>query len=332
MRILLWPLTCLVLLCSNPALGLEKVNNQLLAHAKACPPNAATSIGNLALYLKKAAKTEQQTVEVLCYWIAENIAYDTKGYLSGTHTETDRILLTRKGVCANYAQLLQQLCTAAGIECHIVEGYSKGYGYKKNTTFKGTDHAWNVAKVNGKYELVDVTWASGNVGMEKGVLTFTRKLKVERILANPDAFATDHLPADPRWQLRTAPISMQSYSSNDSLKGMLTGKMPYYNYTDSIRTFMLADSMDRVVLMRESTYRFYPVTENLSRLADVYYNKAWYLAHHFNDVPHYEASILWYEKAMTWYRKLNSPYGQKWVSSAKKGIAYDQARIDELRH
>lgn len=310
--------------------GLEKVNQRLLDYAKACPKISASNVPSLVAYLKKGAVSESQTVEVFCYWIAENIAYDTEEYLTDGNSETGNILLTRKGVCQDYSELLRQMCKAAGIECHVVSGYSKGYGYQTNTRFTETDHAWNVVKADGKYAFVDVTWASGYVRTVKGKLVFQKELDLPEILADPNYFAIEHLPADPRWQLREKPITVQSFERNDSISDMLKQTAAYYNFTDSITAYLKVDSMQRVVLGAESAYRFHPITENLAFLADTYFNKGWYLSHTFRDAAHYKLSIAAYEKAIVHYTKLNNSYGTKWISSSRKNISYVKTQLDKL--
>lgn len=313
---------------TSSVLGLEKVNQRLLDYAKACPKISASNVPSLVAYLKKGAVSESQTVEVFCYWIAENIAYDTKAYSTGT--KSGKTLVTRKGVCQDYAELLQQMCIAAGIECHLVSGYAKGYSYQKNTTFTETNHAWNVIKVNGKYILTDATWASGYAKKVNGVMTFYKKLDIAEIMANPDFFVTERLPGDPRWQLRNRPITISSFEQNDSIREMLKQTASYYNFNDSIASYVKADSMQRFVMSAESAYRFNPIPDNLSSLATAYYSHAWHLGNTYNDIKHYNQSIALYEKAIIHYTKLNNSYGTKWISNCQKGITYNKAKIEEL--
>lgn len=329
MRIIL-VLSILLFCFLSPVYGLEKINQQLFDYAKTCPKISASSIGSLVEYLQKPAKTESQKLEIFCYWIADNIAYDTKGYLSGKYTETDKILITRKGICNNYAELLQRMCTAVKMECHVIKGYSKGYGYSKNTPFNTTDHAWNVVRVDGKHVLVDATWASGNVDWVKGVFTFKKEFNPGEIIADPAYFSETHLPGDPRWQLRNNPITLKSFVANDSVNDMLKGTISQYHFTDSIDQYLKADSIDRIVLSAISTYNFNSTTDNLSGLADAYYNKAWYFSNHFQDKQHYMLSVQWYNTAITYYTKLNNIYGRQWIASARQGIAYSEYKLNEM--
>ena len=55
-------------------------------------------------------------------------------------------LVDGKGVCAGYAFALQYLLMRAGIQSYYVVG------------FAGENHAWNLAKIDGKWYYVDATW------------------------------------------------------------------------------------------------------------------------------------------------------------------------------
>lgn len=55
-------------------------------------------------------------------------------------------LVEGKGVCAGYAFALQYLLMRAGIQSYYVVG------------FAGENHAWNLAKIDGKWYYVDATW------------------------------------------------------------------------------------------------------------------------------------------------------------------------------
>lgn len=322
----------LLIVNSQFAYGLEKINTTLYNYAKACPETSSKKIQSLVSYLSKGGNSQNQRVELFCYWIAENISYDTHCYLTGNCSPTSTILDTKKGVCQNYSELLQDMCELLGIECHVVVGYAKGYGYTKDKVFQDPNHAWNIVKVDGKYAFIDVTWASGNVQTIKGKMSFTKKLNIAELFANSEYFLSKHLPADPRWQMRNNPITLKSFSSNDSVNVMLKSTITNYNYQDSVSFYLKADSLDRRIITAESRYTFNPVKENLIHLGDSYYYKAWTLSNRFkNTVANQQSSILFYDKAIAIYLKLNNSYCKKWIEMAKKGIVYSNSQIDLLK-
>ena len=63
-------------------------------------------------------------------------------------------LANREAVCDGYARAFQYLMGQAGLQCLLVRGNAGGEG-----------HAWNVARINGAYYQVDVTW-DDPVGMD----------------------------------------------------------------------------------------------------------------------------------------------------------------------
>ena len=60
-------------------------------------------------------------------------------------------LVGKKAVCDGYAHSLQLILKQLGIECHYVTGEARGPN--------GVDgHAWNIAKLDGIYTIIDLTW------------------------------------------------------------------------------------------------------------------------------------------------------------------------------
>lgn len=57
-------------------------------------------------------------------------------------------LVQKVAVCDGYSRAFAYLLRQAGIECTIAHGSSRGEG-----------HAWNMAKINGSWYHVDITWA-----------------------------------------------------------------------------------------------------------------------------------------------------------------------------
>jgi transglutaminase/protease-like cytokinesis protein 3 len=65
-------------------------------------------------------------------WITRNIAYDTKSFFSGKYPSmaAKAVLKRRSGVCAGYANLFNAMGKIANLECSVISGYAKGYGFK----------------------------------------------------------------------------------------------------------------------------------------------------------------------------------------------------------
>ena len=102
-------------------------------------------------------------------WVATNIYYDFDALSSGNYSGMDakNVLITKKGVCEGYANLVAALLRCQNIPCRIQSGYALGIDTNQewNTTNISTtdgNHAWNEVYVNGEWIIIDATWDSQN--------------------------------------------------------------------------------------------------------------------------------------------------------------------------
>jgi hypothetical protein len=124
-------------------------------------------------------------------WICDNIAYDADMYFTGRITAQDyvRVLKKKKAVCSGYTNLMNQMCSLAGIESIGINGYSKGFGYSGKIG-NNTDHAWNAVHINNKWYLIDVTWDAGS--LERRI--FIKRYSTEWLFLDSRPFLYSHLP------------------------------------------------------------------------------------------------------------------------------------------
>lgn len=317
----------LICSCSFFSYSLEKINQQLLNYANACPESYRSNVRSLVLYLKKPAKTQAQTVEVFCYWIAGHISYDVGVFQGGKFIPTSNTLQVGKGICQNYAELLQQMCEVAGIECYVVKGYSKGIDYQ--TPFSVPDHAWNVVKVNNQYLPSDPTWASGYCTGSGKSMAFRQQLNVSYILSDPDHFILKHLPADPRWQLRTSMVTMKSFELYDSLKDIVSKSTFYGQYKDSISAYANSDLVQRRLITAKSAYHFNPTNTNLKEMANAISTKAWQDSRS-NNKSQLETSNQSYVQAIGFYEILDDDYSRRAIVSCRKIMAHNTYKLNQL--
>ncbi|MCA9636489.1 MAG: hypothetical protein KC420_10730, partial [Myxococcales bacterium] len=66
----------------------------------------------------------------------------------------ETVLRTGLGVCAGYSNLIKAIGDVTGDEIVVVTGDSRGIGGE----ISGGGHAWNAAKIDGAWHLVDSTW------------------------------------------------------------------------------------------------------------------------------------------------------------------------------
>lgn len=99
-------------------------------------------------------------------WVAANISYDYQVYYSSngsTGTNIHRMLRSRRGICLDYATLMDTLCSLSGLQNVTVVGYAKDDVFDVNDSIYVDNHAWNAVKLDGRWYLYDVTWASGDI-------------------------------------------------------------------------------------------------------------------------------------------------------------------------
>jgi hypothetical protein len=83
-------------------------------------------------------------------WVLDHCVYDT----TYTYYSAESLMLHGTGVCNSYARAYKLLLDECGIACRRVAGYAYGE--------PSAGHAWNAAKIGGKWYLFDLTWDDGS--------------------------------------------------------------------------------------------------------------------------------------------------------------------------
>ena len=141
-------------------------------------------------------------------YVADLTAYDVEALrtMNLPPQDAQTVLKARIAVCAGYAQLVQAIGDAAGLEVVVVVDKTRG----------GSDlgHAWNAAKVDGRWYLLDSTWDAGFVDANG----FTKRFGTHYLMTPPDVFLYDHFPDDAKWQLRESPLSLGDFLRRPDLE------------------------------------------------------------------------------------------------------------------
>jgi hypothetical protein len=184
----------------------------------ALPASEETSIQAVGAYLARNERDPRRLVKALHDYAADRIAYDAPNYVAGRYPPQDAntVFTTRVGVCAGYARLLVALGEAAGVEIVYLVGQSRDIG----GSVDGQGHAWNAARVEGSWYLIDATWDAGYVEGDK----FTKKYTSDYLLTPPEVFGLNHYPEEERWQLRDKPISRGDFMRQPNVRPMLYAK------------------------------------------------------------------------------------------------------------
>jgi len=165
------------------------------------PPEAESSLDSVARHLAAGEPNPWLRVKALHDYVADRVAYDVEAYRSRNFPPQDAptVFRTRRSVCAGYANLLAAMGAAAGVEIVVVGGDARLEG----SDVTGEAHAWNAAKVDGRWALLDPTWNAGHV--RDGA--FVKQYETEYLFTPPEVQGISHFPDDAAWQLRTPALS-----------------------------------------------------------------------------------------------------------------------------
>lgn len=238
----------------NTSLNISFVHADDFA-AKANPDHFA-SLENLAIYLTQRFDDEKSKVRSIYTWVALNIIYDQNIILgcSKNNQSAQNVWNTKVAVCEGYANLFHEMCVKAGIESRLIKGYVKRFS---GNDLRFPNHAWNSVKIDGKWQLLDVTWASVNNEDDKKALgindNYAKRKLDHYFLVNPKRMILTHLPEDPYWQLQNNYVSIDIYQKGEAcIKEAL--RNPYteeIDFEDLISNFERLDSLDRSISFLE---------------------------------------------------------------------------------
>lgn len=202
------------------------------------PKSSTRTVDDVAAYIKANFSTDEEKARSVFFWISQTISYDianmnTINYYDNEQQVVDEVMKSRKGVCMHYATLMSWICNRAGVKTFVVGGYTR-----QNGKVDILSHAWNVSFVNGKWQIIDPTWGTGQIVNGK----FVRQLNNEFFLMQPEEGIKSHCPFDPMWQLLQYPIDNNNFS-----KGIVAidKSKPLFSFNDSIAAYEKADELTR---------------------------------------------------------------------------------------
>jgi transglutaminase superfamily protein len=165
------------------------------------PADAETSIASVARHIAQRETDPWMRVKALHDYVADRVSYDVESYRAGKYPPQDAetVFRTRRSVCAGYANLLSAMGQAAGDEIVVVGGDARTDG----RDLTGEGHAWNAARIGGRWTLLDPTWDAGFLKEDR----FVKRYSTEFLFAPPEVQGLSHFPEEDRWQLRRPPLS-----------------------------------------------------------------------------------------------------------------------------
>ena len=190
----------LCFLCFS-AKGISQEFSAIDTHLASLQIQNYNSIEQLHNQIVKPRFNEEQKVYAIAKFITNTIAYGERA------RNPMNTINNREGVCQDYAELFIALCELSNIENNYVTGDGKTSA--QDIGFYNSNHAWNVVKVNGRYQIYDLTWAAGTY--DNITNAFNKNFNTQYFNANPEDFISNHFPDQTKWQLLDIPLSKNDY-------------------------------------------------------------------------------------------------------------------------
>jgi transglutaminase-like putative cysteine protease len=150
--------------------------------------------------------SERDKAESVFLWLLDNVRYAEDG-----PTTVSAVLEKRTANSLGYSALFQALAEAAGLESRVISGKSKGYSYLPNSLH---EHSWNAVKVDGEWQLLDVTWGTGYYDLTGA---FSEAKNLQWFLTPAEAFSYFNYPQDLNDLLLSHPLTESEFQSRPRL-------------------------------------------------------------------------------------------------------------------
>jgi hypothetical protein len=164
--------------------------NPIEAGVSQIPKRLSKKPVTLVNQLIKDKTSEEEKFAAIFTWVAGHIKYDFNAYFAPTGAglpKIDKILKHRRGICLDYAYLMDSLCKLANITNFTVLGYAKDELFDVHDSIYADNHAWNAVKLDNKWFVYDVTWASGETDYK---LTKFSQFLYDLYLKHPPKYKT----------------------------------------------------------------------------------------------------------------------------------------------
>ncbi|HEU4497675.1 MAG TPA: transglutaminase domain-containing protein [Flavobacterium sp.] len=241
-------------------------------------PRSFSKPEELASKISRDFSGEEDKARAIFSWIAFNIRYDVESYFSNSAPKgvsyrystpeeklqkerqlkldkIGKVLRTNSALCHGYALLFEHLSSLCGLESVFISGNAKTAIGDIGRLPKESQHAWNAVRINGKWKLLDVTWAAGTVDPKKR--TFAARFNDGYFFTPPEAFVLNHFPEDRSWTL-----------GNFTEKEYAAYPLYYPEYFKS-RFRILAPESGTIIIEKPKAVSF--KIEGLDRNAQVFY-------------------------------------------------------------
>lgn len=268
-------------------IGLFLLSNQLLtaqnsSDCKNIPYFRTLNTEKLALRITRNLESDSAKVYAIHCWITHHIRYDVHKYLKYDYSSVPlkKILRSRKAICTGYSELFNELCHHAGLISVSVPGYTNTPNTDLNDKYYLDEHIWNAVYINQEWKLIDACWDAGYISnfrrtffghfvyffsfghseIVKYKPHFIRSPNLFYFYRNGIFFQTDHISANPAWQLMNPIKTILQFESDSSFYlGKYTLTNDFYQ-DDSMENerakLILLEGDDRFIAENRAVYNF----------------------------------------------------------------------------
>ncbi len=115
--------------------------------------------------------SDEEKARTINDWVADNVYYDFDAYYHGSGNwpspYAPTVFSTGRAVCVGYSNLMAAMCRAVGVPVRLVRGAGMTSEYTDEQHIKmyenrSSNHEWVEVYFNGKWNMCDPTWDSGN--------------------------------------------------------------------------------------------------------------------------------------------------------------------------
>lgn len=141
------------------------LHDSILPNTKKVDQNPVTLVNKLI----EGKTTELEKFNVIFTWVVKNIEYDytlAESPNGSTILSVNTILKRKKGICIDYAFLMDTLCSLAGITNVSVYGYAKDELFDVYDPLYIDNHAWNAVRIDDQWYVYDATWSVGQYSIK----------------------------------------------------------------------------------------------------------------------------------------------------------------------
>ncbi len=185
-------------------------------HALLTPAGAEKAIPSLVAFVTSGLHSDEAKVRAFFRWITEKIELDVPAFRTGKWDQQPlkKVFAERKGLCSGYAELFQEMCKFANIECKLVYGIATGPDVDPKKLPTEPNHVWNVVKIDGQWKLIDATRGAGLFRKDE----YNKEVQEFYFFPDPDRLIFTHFPKEAKWQLTTVPVTKEQFAKLITLK------------------------------------------------------------------------------------------------------------------